>query len=205
MRIVLLCEGKTEKAITGALKEFMDNHCNESGAQRVGLDIMPFGGRAVDCEEVTDRLNMHGKRDEVIGVIALTDVYPEFQDAKTAKKRLKECVKDSPFEHKFHAHAAQFELEAWLLPFWDDICRKLKLKGKAKPPGENPEQVNSQKPPSKHLKELYRRAKPRREYDKVLHAPKILKDGRIAVAAEKCHELGKLLKTLENLCEKGRS
>lgn len=195
MRIVLLCEGKTEAAIKNALKEFLDSRCAEAGSQRVGLDVKPFNGPAWDCEEVFDRLSIHGRRDDVVGVIALTDVYPKFDDATAAKKHLEDCVKDSPFRGKFRAHAAQYELEAWLLPFWDRICRRLGVN--AKPPGANPEEVNNQKPPSRHLRELY--AKARRGYEKPIEARNILLGQRIEDAAEKCPQLRELLDTLVSL------
>jgi hypothetical protein len=104
---------------------------------------------------------------------------------------LRKAVGDEP---RFHAHAAQFDFEAWLLPYWDDICRRLKVKKQK--PGTNPEEVNRLKPPSKHLSELYRLAKPTRSYDKARDGKAILRDKDLTVAASQCPELKSLLNTL---------
>ena len=56
-------------------------------------------------------------------MIALTDVYTgnrDFQDAEDAKEKMREWVGENP---RFFPHAAQFEFEAWLLPFWTTIQR----------------------------------------------------------------------------------
>lgn len=200
MRIVLLCEGKTEVALKDALKRFLDEHCRQAGWPKVGLDIKPFNGPAVDCKEIADRLERYASRDDVLAVVALTDVHPKFSQAADAKKHLNDCVKDSTFKSKFFAHVAQYDFEAWLLPFWDRICKRLKVNAKC--PGANPEQVDNEKPPSAHLKELYQRARnPRRSYEKGTEPAKILRSVRIEEAAEKCHELKSLLDTLVTVCK----
>ncbi len=195
MRIVLLCEGKSEIALGSALKRFLDEHCDKVNQPKVKLDVKPFE-RTPNCPELKRRLEHHASNPEVLGVIGLVDVYPQFRDAEKAKAFLSGCVKDSPFAPKFRAHAAQMELEAWLLPFWSDIARRLKVN--AKPPGAAPEQVDNQKPPSHHLKELYRRAK--KSYEKPLDAAKIFSRHHIKEAAETCPELHSLLDTLIKLC-----
>jgi hypothetical protein len=195
MRIVILCEGKSEVALGGALKPFLDEHCETMGQPKVRLEIKPFEGTP-NCRELKSRLERHASDPEVLGVIGLVDVYPLFKSAGAAKAFLNGCVKDSPSAGKFHAHAAQMELEAWLLPFWTEIARRLNVQ--ARPPGAAPEQVNDEKPPSHHLKELYRRAK--QKYEKPVDAAKILKRHRIEAAADKCPELRSLLDTLTRLC-----
>ena len=197
MRIVLLCEGKTERAFKVALKGFLDRHCEEEQHPRVGLDAIELKGpRAWDCERIVDRLEMNAPKSDVLGVVGLVDVYPRFSDAKEAREYLRNCVKNSDLKGRFHAHAAQHDVEAWLLPFWNDICRRLSVS--AKMPRANPEDVNNGKPPSKHLAELYSRA--RRTYEKVIEAPRILKGHQIEEAATKCPELQSLLNTLKVLC-----
>lgn len=198
MRIVLLCEGATEGVLKGALKKYLDEYCGARSLDRIGIDIKQFEGLVPKCAEVQRRFEHHARNHAVVGVIVLTDVRPKFENATQAKHYLCECVKDSREKKKFHAHAAHIEFEAWLLPFWNDIAERLKLK--AKPPGSNPEQVNRDNPPSKRLSDLYKRAG--RKYEKVIEAEWILKRHRIEDAAKKCPELQSLLETLTMLCDK---
>jgi hypothetical protein len=54
-------------------------------------------------------------------VIALTDIYTgtrDFEDAADAKSKMRQWVGPNPL---FHPHAAQYDFEAWLLPYWTDI------------------------------------------------------------------------------------
>lgn len=94
----------------------------------------------------------------------------------------------------FFAHAAQYDVEAWLLPYWDDICRRINVRQGA--PGHDPEQVDNTRPPSYRLKELYQRTQPRRSYTKTLEMPAILKGKDLTIAANACSELKSLLNTL---------
>ena len=83
-------------------------------------------------------------------------------------------------------------MEAWLLPYWGAICQRLRVQRQA--PGGQPEQVNLQRPPSRHLRDLYRAAG--RDYDKPRDA-KAIPDGKdLTVAANACPELKALLNTL---------
>lgn len=201
MKIVLLCEGKTEAALQPALKRFLDEKCRAPGMRKVGLVVKPFHGHP-NPGEVRKRLdeNVRRVKSNLLGVIALLDVYPRFADAAEAKNYLRDCVKESPNKDIFYAHAAQYEVEAWLLPFWDDIAKRLGVQ--QSPPGRNPEKVNKLKPPSKHLRELYGRARKKQAYEKPIEAPKFLKDEiALAKAGEKCPELQSLLDTLTHLCE----
>ncbi len=65
-------------------------------------------------------------------------------------------------------------MEAWLLPYWEDICRRVGVN--QGPPGTDPEMVDLERPPSKRLAELYQRARnPYRKYVKTLEMSAILK------------------------------
>lgn len=198
MKIIMLSEGKTERVCGIAFKRFVDEHCRAAEIPRVSLVVKPFDGPVTNCERIRRRVSHYVKDNEVVGVILLTDVYPEFKDATEAKQRLRDCVSGEHYSDKIHTHAAQYEFEAWLLPFWDDIARRLGVR--AKTPGSNPEQVNDQSPPSDRLNDLYARA--HRKYQKAVEAPKILRRHRIEEAAEKCPELRSLLETLTTLCDK---
>jgi hypothetical protein len=143
------------------------------------------------------RVRMELRQPGVTAVIGLIDVYPDYDSAAAAKDDLNTKAGHHP---NFYAHAAQYDVDAWLLPFWDDICRRLNIQRRS--PGHNPEQVDGERPPSQRLTELYRLAKPRpRKYNKPADMYEILAHHDLADAATKCPELRALLNTLLALSE----
>jgi len=132
---------------------------------------------------------------DVVGVVALTDVYPAFKDANEAKEALQRAAAPTGRDPKFRAHAAQFELKAWILPFWKEIAKTLGVDAAA--PGARPEEVNSERPPSRRLMDLYARAKQR--YEKVVDGPKWLTAARLETAAGHCPQLKSFLSSLLEL------
>ncbi len=129
--------------------------------------------------------------------LALKRKLKEFRhaDASAAKQFLLEAARSAGVTHGFYAHAAQYDVEAWLLPYWDDICRRVGAQQNS--PGNHPEQVNGVKPPSYRLREYYQRG--RREYTKTLEMPAILEGKDLMIAATACPELKSLLNTLLSL------
>jgi len=189
LTIVLLVEGKTEVALRDALKSFMDARATQEGKLRVRLTTKPLDTSLLNPARVRDQIAMSVRDREVACVIGLLDVYPRFQSAHEAKAFLLRAAGEEP---RFHAHAAQYEVEAWLLPFWDKICQKLRVQ--RQPPGGNPEEVDLQTPPSRHLSNLYRMAK--RTYDKPRDVLAVLHDKDLTVIANQCPEFKALLNTL---------
>jgi hypothetical protein len=187
--IVLLVEGKTETTLKEVLKKFLDDQATREGRPRVKVNTKPLDTRLLNPERVRDQVALSLRDQEVVCVVGLVDVYPRFRSAQEAKEFLRQAASGEP---KFHAHAAQFEVEAWLLPFWQDICHKLRVQ--RQPPGANPEQVDLQTPPSRHLSELYRLAN--RSYDKPRDAKAILQGKDLTVVASQCPEFRALLNTL---------
>lgn len=120
MTIVLLVEGRTETALKGVLKRFLDERATAEGRPKVALrtkDIMTLNrGR------LSRRVQMELRDHRVSAVVGLIDVYPDFELADKARVFLREVAGDNP---RFHAHTAQYDVEAWLLPYWDTICRRL--------------------------------------------------------------------------------
>ena len=117
------------------------------------LDSFPYDGRI----PIGDKLKrVVGKllKEQADIVIALTDVYTgnrDFRDASDAREKMRQWVGD---EQRFHPHAAQYDFEAWLLPYWETLQR---LAGHNKnAPSGNPESVNHNKPPTKHIEEIFR-------------------------------------------------
>lgn len=162
------------------------------------LVAAPFDGtipKEERLKRVVERL-LRGKN-AADYVVALTDVYTgtnDFKDAADAKcKMLNWCDNNK----RFIPHAAQYEFEAWLLPYWDRIKR---LAGTNKTcPGSSPEAVNHSRPPSKYLEEVYRTGGRGIGYAKPVDAMKILEGQDLDVAAKACPELRAFLDTLIRL------
>ena len=133
-------------------------------------------------------------------VIAITDVYvgdrKVFKNAEDAKAKMNAWVGQN---RHFHPHAAQFEFEAWLLPFWPRIQ---KLAGSTRNmPASNPELVNHMTPPSKLLIEVFQRGNKGRAYVKLRDTAKILEEQDLMVAITACGELRALVNTILCLCD----
>jgi hypothetical protein len=129
-------------------------------------------------------------------VIALTDVYTgtdDFDDAADARKKMRDWVGDP----RFYAHAAQYDFEAWLLPYWDEIQRKSGSNRAC--PGTHPELVNHRNPPSKRIDEAFRTGRGKRCYVKTKDALSILRGKDLLVSARACPELKAFLNTLLRL------
>lgn len=188
MKIVVLSEGSTEAALRTALRGFVENHIGNR--PRVGVELPTLKGSLLR-EKLATLVENYASKADVAGVIALTDVYPTFGDAKDAKQKLREKAGDGGGK-KLRVHVAKHDLEAWLMPFWDDIAKSLGVP--AKVPGAKPEQINHQKPPSVHLKELFARAK--NKYVKDVDGPKWLTADRLEQAAKSCPELKLFLDSL---------
>ncbi len=192
MTVVLLVEGDTETALKRHLKQFLDQRAEAQGRPKIALrtrDIMTLNeGR------LRGRIRQE-LRDPDVAVVAMIDVYPNFHSADEAKAFLRRCADGAP---RFYAHAAQYDVEAWLLPFWEDICRRVGVN--QGPPRASLELVDLQRPPSKRLAELYQRARdPRRKYVKTLEMSAILKGKDLTIAASRCPEFEALLNTLLTL------
>ncbi|MEO7142508.1 MAG: DUF4276 family protein [Bryobacteraceae bacterium] len=196
MTIAILVEGATEKAFKPHVVEFLRNRL---GGKMPRLDMFPYDGRIPKREKLrrTVEALLHPGNSPADAVIALTDVYtgtPDFRDAADAKKQMSAWVGPND---RFYAHAAQHDFEAWLLPYWSDIQ---KLAGHSrKAPAGPPETVNHNRPPSFHLREIFRVGTCRDSYSKSRDATRILRDKDLTVAAAVCPELKALLNTILKL------
>ena len=196
MRIVLIVEGRTEEVFLSALKRFLWSRLPPAGEKpRIEANrqdgLIPTGP---DLKRLVGRHLSGGAN----AVIALTDVNPVFTDATDAKNKMRLWVGD---ERRFHAHTAQHDFEAWLLPNWDEI-KKITGCSRNAPPG-NPELVNHNSPPSERVREAFRtgaKTKNRRSYVKTRDAKRILDGQDLTVAARQCAELRALLNTIPTLC-----
>ncbi len=196
MKITILVEGKTEKAFKPYLREFLNARLGEKPKPK--LDFFLCDGRIYKGDKLrrtVEELLQNGKPSDA--VIALTDVYTgtkDFTDASDAKRKMRAWVGE---ESRFYPHAAQYDFEAWLLPFWSDI-QKLAGHNRRAPAGP-PEAVNHEKPPSYHIRELFENGTAKRSYSKARDAGRILHGKDLAVAASKCPELKAFLNTILKL------
>jgi len=193
LSITIIAEGATEKAFERTLRNFLKERLP---GQMPKLRFISKDGRIPKGDLLRRDVERHLQTCDA--VIALTDVYtgnqpPEFANAADAKAKMHQWV---GAESRFHPHAAQYEFEAWLLPFWP---RTQKLSGSNRQsPSRNPETVNHDKPPSRHLEVAYLTGK-KRAYRKTLDSIAILRDQDLAVAAAACPELKAFQNTLLSL------
>ena len=192
--IVLLVEGKTENAMKSILKQFLDMRCEAAGRPKVRLSTRPLDSRLLKEKVVKDQVTMNLKRASVVGVVALIDVVCSGRDRQfdSAEAAIQFLSNMAPGEERYRAHAAQYDFEAWLLPYWDAITAKLRVKKQS--PGSNPETVNHNHPPSWHLRDLYRKAK--LDYNKPRDALAILTGKDLLVSADKCRQFKSFLNSL---------
>ncbi|MGO8700318.1 MAG: DUF4276 family protein [Limisphaerales bacterium] len=197
MKIALLVEGQTERAFLPHLRQFLQARLP---GKMPRLDPEPYDGRIPTGERLkreVERLLRHGKQ-PADAVIALTDVYTgttDFTDAQDAKTKMRTCTANND---KFFPHAAQYEFEAWLLPFWGSIQRMAGHNKAA--PGGRPETVDHMHPPSARIREIFRTGSRGKDYVKPRDADRILRENNLMEAANACPELRAFLNTILRLC-----
>ncbi|MEH1783043.1 MAG: DUF4276 family protein [Nostoc sp.] len=197
MRIAILVEGATETAFKPILENFLKSRLQQTMPE---LKFIRYDGRIPKKEKLKRSVeNLLTGRDAFNAVIALTDVYTgtnDFQDAADAKIKMTDWVGNNP---NFYPHTAQYDFEAWLLPYWSTIQ---KLAGHNKSvPGDLPEQVNHNKPPSYHIKEIFEIGKCKNSYSKIRDVKRILKNQDLIVSVNQCPELKAFINTILSLCE----
>ncbi len=197
MKIALLIEGQTERVFLPHLRRFLEPRLPERMPR---LDPVPYDGRIPTGERLkreVERLLRNGMP-PADAVIALTDVYTgttDFRDAQDAKSKMRTWVGNN---NRFFPHAAQYEFEAWLLPFWETIQR---LAGhNMRSPGGSPESVNHTRPPTVRIREIFEAGNRNRFYIKPRDANRILRENNLGDSALACPELRSLLNTILRLC-----
>lgn len=83
------------------------------------------------------------------------------------------------------------------MPYWSEI-QKVAGSNRNAPPG-SPESVNHNRPPSYHIKEIFRIGTCRDDYSKVRDANRILRNQDLAIAAVACPELKAFLNRILEL------
>ena len=137
--------------------------------------------------------------DDYDAVMALTDVYTgtnDFQNAADAKAKMTNWVGNNP---KFYPHTALHDFEAWLIPYWDTIQKLAKHNLSA--PSGSPERVNHNNPPAERIKDIFRRGKCSRHYNKPIDGKAILKNNDLMDAIQACPELKAFVNRIIFLCD----
>lgn len=198
MKIAFIIEGKTEKAFLPFLREFLKPRLSNN---MPNIDPFPYDGPIPKGEKLRRVVsNLLSGQKAADHVIALTDVYtgaqpPEFKNAADAKAKMQQWVGNEP---RFHPHAAQYDFESWLLPYWPTI-QQLANHNRAAPSG-NPEAVNHNNPPAHRIMEIFEIGKCRDSYIKPRDAGRILRDNDLSVAINQCSELKALVNTILSAC-----
>jgi len=196
VKITILVEGRTEIAFKPHLRAFLETKLTDHMPR---LDFYPYDGR-IPTQEKLQRIVtklLSAGRAPSDAVIALTDVYTgtnDFMHAADAKAKMREWVGNI---NRFYPHAAQYDFEAWLLPYWEDIQRIAGHNPNA-PPGL-PERVNHHHPLSYHIREIFRVGRCRDDYSKPRDANRILRGQDLSIAARQCPELRAFLNTIITL------
>lgn len=197
MKIVVMVEGKTEKAFMPHLRAFLETRL---AGRMPRLDTHKYDGRIPKEGKLRrDVERLLNGREPADAVIALTDVYtgtqpPDFTNAADAKEKMREWVGAC---EDFHPHAAQHDFEAWLLSYWDEIKR---LAGSNRAEPGAPETVNHTKPPSALLAEVFRTGSKGKAYVKARDANRILRKKDLLLSANACPELKEFLNTILSIC-----
>ena len=199
MKIVIIAEGATEKAFLPYLKTFLETRVKDMPK----LSLVKYDGKIPSHDKLKRVVeNCLSGKNAADYVIALTDVYtgskpPEFSSAADAKAKMRSWVGD---EARFFPHAAQYDFEAWLLPYWETI-QKL-ARHNMTVPANNPETVNHQKPPAYRIKEIFEKGKCRDSYIKPRDANRILGENKdnLLASINRCAEFKAFVNTILSLC-----
>lgn len=198
MKIAIIVEGKTEKVFIPHLREYLKTHLPGNMPK---LDPFPYDGRVPKGDKLRRVVaSLLMGKNPADHVLALTDVYtgtnpPDFVDAADAKARMLAWVGHEP---RFHPHAAQYDFEAWLLPYWTTI-QKLAGHNRAVPAGR-PETVNHHNPPAYRIKEIFETGRCRDSYVKPRDAGRILRENDLSIAVDQCPELKAFINTIIVVC-----
>jgi hypothetical protein len=195
VRIVILVEGRTEKVFMPTLRKFLAPRLAD---HMPNLDPWVYDGRIPKSEKLRRTVDtlLNDRQRPADAVIALTDVYTgtrDFIDAADAKRKMREWVGNNP---KFYPHVAQYDFEAWLLPFWPTIQKMAKHNQNA--PTGAPETVNHDHSPADRIKAIFESGKIR-SYSKPRDAKRILEQNDLLVSVQVCPELKAFVNTILEL------
>ncbi len=189
MKFVLFCEGRIEgQALPAFLKRWLDPRLD----CRVGIKPVKFSGRRELLDDTPKKARMWLERPDVIGVIALLDLYGPtlYPSHLTGADERFAWAKQEPERAVSHPRFRQFfavhETEAWLLSDPNVFPRDI---GSALPTNtQDPEAVDFDYPPSRLLNDLYKRHT-RGRYKKVTHGKELFNRLDPDIAYQRCSRL----------------
>ena len=195
MRLVLLVEGPTEKAVAAFLKRWLDARVDP----KIGIQTSkPAGGGCRLVDDMPKKANLYlsdPKASDLIGVVGLLDLYglAHSPGLTSVAERLDWWtgeIEKRVNHPRFRVFFAVHEIEAWLLSepaiFPRDVRTELPKEIK------DPERVDFEEPPAKLLQRVYRKVTGR-EYKKVTQGTELFRKLDPDVACAKCPQLRKML------------
>jgi hypothetical protein len=123
LTIVLLVEGSTEKTLTDQLKEYLDQRATLVGRPRVALRAVKI--KSTEPHALGQQIRLQLQTQNTTDVVGLMDVFPHFTDALAVKTFLRGVAECAGVTQHFYPHAAQYDVEAWLLPYWMTFVAEL--------------------------------------------------------------------------------
>jgi Domain of unknown function (DUF4276) len=198
VRIVLFVEGETERY----LPEFLARWTEPKLANRIAIKAVNFGGVGNYMKYFAERSRLALEQSEVIAVVGLIDFYGSglpYPDGTIHKQYAwaKHELEKQVNRPRFRQHFAVHETEAWLLSdpriFPREVVPHL-------PTATTPETVNTQQPPSRRLRDLYR-LRLNRTYNKPLEGSTLFRKLNPDIAYGSCPHLKLLLDELLTLSQ----
>lgn len=202
MRFVVFTEGETERQVVGS---FLRQWFHTQFQENIGVRVVKFEGWADYLKHVEVKARMHLNArpgtDPLIGVIGMLDLYgptifPREMHTSEEKYRWgQKYVEQQVGQGKFKQFFAVHEIEAWLLSQPAVFPREIESKLQHI---RTPETINSNEPPAKLLKNLYRRELGK-GYKKVVHGKQLFEKLDPEIAYEKCPRLREMLDELARM------
>ena len=182
-RIIILCEGKTEKI---AITTFIARRWEKDGLKSIGLHPINLEGKIKD---ISKRLKHYANDEKVIAVFTLIDLqgtenfdgikYKSTDNLPIKVNKLKNWLKklvDKKFkkqlQNKYFPHIAVHQIESWILAEGKTLGEYLKI---SLEPDPKAEEKNFQNPPVKRINKLFKKSHFRREYKKIIDGKSLFK------------------------------
>ena len=183
-RIVILCEGKTEKI---AVEKFVRPRWDAESLKSIALDAIDLKGKHGDVFENVARFRSNP---EVLAVFTLIDLYRMGRVVHKASSQLKkkvgevrqwleDQVRDLRGDDFFHPHVSVHEVEAWLLA--DGKCL-----GPDVDPVDKAEEKDFQNPPKARVNDILKRRRRGDGYREVKDGTTMFKKARFEFVYQSC-------------------
>lgn len=91
MSIILLVEGETERALTGKIKELIDDRSQAHSQPRISLQTRKI--KSLNPHTLGRQIKLYLSDPDVAAVVVFIDVFPRFDNATTCKNFLINAAK----------------------------------------------------------------------------------------------------------------